>query len=134
MLRSFNSPHHVSIHAPVRGATCAPAGSLSVPRSFNPRPRAGGDPIEIEVKVGPWGFNPRPRAGGDLNNPSVVEAILVSIHAPVRGATFILSWTILLPGVSIHAPVRGATAATLDSLMGLSVSIHAPVRGATAYL
>ena len=67
----------------------------------------------------------------DKNN---AVQLFVSIHAPVRGATFILSWTILLPGVSIHAPVRGATAATLDSLMGLSVSIHAPVRGATAYL
>ena len=34
---------------------------------------------------------------------------LVSIHAPVRGATFLLGYTLEYGSVSIHAPVRGAT-------------------------
>ena len=36
--------------------------------------------------------------------------------------------------VSIHAPVRGATAIAVDRLLQVSVSIHAPVRGATALI
>ena len=34
--------------------------------------------------------------------------------------------------VSIHAPVKGATAASWVSLGDIAVSIHAPVKGATA--
>ncbi len=33
--------------------------------------------------------------------------------------------------VSIHAPVRGATQAVIDKSGETKVSIHAPVRGAT---
>ena len=36
------------------------------------------------------------------------------------------------PRVSIHAPVRGATYTEDDKLRMKAVSIHAPVRGATA--
>ena len=45
-----------------------------------------------------------PRAG-------IVQAV-VSIHAPVRGATFFLFFFRRAKKVSIHAPVRGATAVT----------------------
>ena len=62
--------------------------------------------------------------------------VAVSIHAPVRGATY---WSDPLPArlssvfVSIHAPVRGGDKfleRVFDSGLG-GVSIHAPVRGAT---
>ena len=33
----------------------------------------------------------------------------VSIHAPVKGATFQKSKNNVIKGVSIHAPVKGAT-------------------------
>src|SRR5436309_7925175 len=56
----------VSIHAPARGATSATWTRPGRGRSFNPRPRAGGDHV-------------RPR----LHHPGVA----VSIHAPARGAT-----------------------------------------------
>ena len=57
---------------------------------------------------------------------------LVSIHAPLRGAT--LSFVVILNPfvpVSIHAPLRGATnGGDLNHVM-IPVSIHAPLRGAT---
>ena len=57
-------------------------------------------------------FNPRPRAGGDVQDLlDVIPLDLVSIHAPVRGATGMPVKFIDRSGVSIHAPVRGATLA-----------------------
>jgi len=57
----------------------------------------------------------------------------VSIHAPVKGATgWQLVDKVLKRGVSIHAPVKGATTKAFDDgSVGESVSIHAPVKGAT---
>ena len=56
---------------------------------------------------------------------------LVSIHAPVRGATpvGVATWRMVI--VSIHAPVRGATPLDDHPVVLTGVSIHAPVRGAT---
>ncbi len=56
---------------------------------------------------------------------------VVSIHAPVRGATGFLEGNLVADWVSIHAPVRGATQAILAHNEEVRVSIHAPVRGAT---
>jgi len=56
-------------------------------------------------------FNPRTREGCDLNK--VIENVggeIISIHAPVKGATARKVVEILfLIGISIHAPVKGAT-------------------------
>ena len=56
---------------------------------FNPRPRMGGDipPFCIirEIKC----FNPRPRMGGDPCNRNIRNNNVVSIHAPVWGATLL---------------------------------------------
>ena len=62
----------VSIHAPAWGATQQHALVGHHGRSFNPRPRVGGDR---------GAARPGPRVGGD---PFVVQ---VSIHAPAWGAT-----------------------------------------------
>ena len=35
--------------------------------------------------------------------------------------------------ISIHAPVKGATTSIRDVDFGLVISIHAPVKGATRY-
>ena len=59
---------------------------------------------------------------------------LVSIHAPVRGATAGDTWHNHGPRVSIHAPVRGATPGIPRQPCLRRVSIHAPVRGATILL
>jgi len=81
--------------------------------------------------------------------------VVVSIHAPARGATSMvddmlnftkfqsthphgvrqLVFALLGKGfeVSIHAPARGATVLLLDRPGHPEVSIHAPARGATLH-
>ena len=60
-------------------------------------------------------------------------AIVVSIHAPVKGATLALMGVVTGGiAVSIHAPVKGATHRHRLRLGLKSVSIHAPVKGATS--
>ena len=78
----------VSIHAPVKGATCI--GSQADFRfRFNSRTRKGCD---IRSKAPPpksRRFNSRTRKGCDAVSVGVVSSdIQVSIHAPVKGATF----------------------------------------------
>ena len=58
-------------------------------------------------------------------------ANLVSIHAPVKGATSINQVSKYRWVVSIHAPVKGATECSLLIGTIMTVSIHAPVKGAT---
>ena len=77
----------VSIHAPVKGATRVPGPDMTPGKSFNPRPREGGDFAGSIIEPGP----------------------LVSIHAPVKGATSAVINRFGIFAVSIHAPVKGAT-------------------------
>ena len=99
----------VSIHAPVRGATQLPEANSVATGCFNPRAREGRD-----VRRNLYGqvsrcFNPRAREGRDPHHIAVVVWQTVSIHAPVRGATIVISVLGPVHIVSIHAPVRGAT-------------------------
>ena len=57
--------------------------------------------------------------------------VVVSIHAPARGATNLKVLIITQKKVSIHAPARGATADGFALRGQTVVSIHAPARGAT---
>ena len=57
--------------------------------------------------------------------------MVVSIHAPTRGATQRVRQIATRHVVSIHAPTRGATCRRAISLYMCRVSIHAPTRGAT---
>ena len=77
----------LSIHAPVRGATCV----LPAPALLS------------------WSFNPRSRAGSDPYFHGIINFPLLSIHAPVRGATRHVPRSQSRRLLSIHAPVRGAT-------------------------
>ena len=55
----------------------------------------------------------------------------ISIHAPVKGATTtVTEWAQDNP-ISIHAPVKGATEWTIKAAGCPAISIHAPVKGAT---
>ena len=60
-----------------------------------------------------------------------MHGTIVSIHAPVKGAT--VTQDVWMHGtiVSIHAPVKGATAIFIEERAKIEVSIHAPVKGAT---
>ena len=59
---------------------------------------------------------------------------MVSIHAPVKGATRQRRLRSRRDDVSIHAPVKGATRILPYKDIGYVVSIHAPVKGATVIL
>ena len=74
---------------PRAGGDPLAAAAAALNRSFNPRPRAGGDWPRRALPPGRAGsFNPRPRAGGDtLREPIPNSATPVSIRAPARGAT-----------------------------------------------
>ena len=55
-------------------------------------------------------FNPRSHEGSDGSLDLYYNYLLISIHAPTRGATcrsWLTSYQILQ--ISIHAPTRGAT-------------------------
>ncbi len=100
---------------------------------FQSTPPCGG---RRTLSAAPWSitsFNPRPRAGGDGQGLGALERLLVSIHAPVRGATLLGAKLKKWIAVSIHAPVRGATFYGGQLFAPLYVSIHAPVRGATRF-
>ena len=98
----------ISIHAPARGATSMtgtpwvmrsfqstpPRGGRHSSRwkwrrlwNFNPRPREGGDLETAPLMVTCRYFNPRPREGGDRRVRVTHDIIVISIHAPARGAT-----------------------------------------------
>ena len=100
----------VSIHAPARGATWTAKKMEDSNRSFNPRPREGGDGevyhgfprLGVSIHAPARGatvhllavalhvdcFNPRPREGGDQDRCRLsCISCMVSIHAPARGAT-----------------------------------------------
>ena len=57
--------------------------------------------------------------------------IVVSIHAPTKGATCCVSMSLSWRAVSIHAPTKGATLRHALDCAALAVSIHAPTKGAT---
>ena len=77
-------------------------------------------------------FNPRSREGSDIPRFNLILRFgLISIHAPVKGATYAAR---LMSGnhlISIHAPVKGATTQNRKNRKSQSISIHAPVKGAT---
>ena len=57
--------------------------------------------------------------------------ILISIHAPVKGATSLKDSYRGTYRISIHAPVKGATYLLASVEPVIKISIHAPVKGAT---
>ena len=107
--------------------------------------------------AGEWNWTPertQPLARGATSEiASNLPIVLVSIHAPARGATtteLASAWSSMFQStpprggrrraggdqpaaslVSIHAPARGATPHGRNRMDGGRVSIHAPARGAT---
>ena len=71
--------------------------------------------------------------GATLYYGNIINYFIISIHAPVKGATLHLGDLPRLPRqISIHAPVKGATRNLPDDAEHIPlISIHAPVKGAT---
>ena len=100
----------VSILAPTRGATCRSCRGPRRPRSFNPRAHAGRDIICCCVIIILFLFqSTRPRGARRQKQLLYDKLLLVSIHAPTRGATEKAKAETQNIEVSIHAPTRGAT-------------------------
>ena len=100
----------VSIHAPLRVRLCARPDSVALGQGFNPRTPAGCDALGS----GLLGFcrlfqSTHPCGVRRSSFRYSLTSISVSIHAPLRGATLLISDTCGLCTVSIHAPLRGAT-------------------------
>ena len=60
-----------------------------------------------------------------------MQRSIISIHAPVKGATGAEGQGEGCPRISIHAPVKGATHSDPYDVDYSQISIHAPVKGAT---
>ena len=122
----------ISIHAPVKGATWrAPIPRYRL-QYFNPRSREGSDHQWRAARSLPRHFNPRSREGSDINcDICRLSKSLISIHAPVKGATGSSNRTHNQRYISIHAPVKGATVRISADYIVCIISIHAPVKGAT---
>ncbi len=133
-----------------------PASSRPARQRFNPRARAGRDMMGRSRNSSVAVFQSTRPCGARHSGGETVQRLRgVSIHAPVRGATWAIGLDQQRFRVSIHAPVRGATrslrrsrartmfqstrpcGARRERVVGvgrwLVVSIHAPVRGATCY-
>ena len=143
----------ISIHAPPRGATSAPRQGKRHAPYFNSRPSARGDKTGARPERTGKYFNSRPSARGDFLRVGHNLPVIISIHAPPRGATRKSFFRIGTAAISIHAPPRGATRPlssrgfiriyfnSRPSARGdiykppshqfVVISIHAPPRGAT---
>ena len=144
----------ISIHAPTRGATKT-RNKLTVDGIFQstlPREERRCNYFSAD---GSKYFNPRSHERSDEYVCSFTKKLLISIHAPTRGATHPPAHAPCRHQISIHAPTRGATKLISSSycLMifqstlpreerrfpfsfqsySLKISIHAPTRGATVY-
>ena len=129
---AVGSPPAISIHAPPRGATSRERLQRRRSGDFNSRPSARGDWLESEQSEMPFQFQFTPlREGRRLEHARAVVVLIISIHAPPRGATHTAGAAGSPPAISIHAPPRGATSTAGAAGSPPAISIHAPPRGAT---
>ena len=143
----------ISIHAPVKGATCppcriqeyleisihAPVKGATLPRFQTVQsvaisihaPVKGATRCWRISRAGSRNFNPRSREGSDAFQQLYDRAERISIHAPVKGATAAAAHAASWSRISIHAPAKGATSRSWTVLDSAIISIHAPAKGAT---
>ena len=122
---------------------------------FNPRSHEGSDYFINELKKRLSGFNPRSHEGSDVFFILPFMVLVVSIHAPTRGATFrflkiVVRQKCFNPrsheGSDRHVMEQcrkhngfnprsheGSDLAGHGETTSWGVSIHAPTRGATKY-
>ena len=77
--------------------------------NFNPRSREGSDGKTLQQISDECDFNPRSREGSDISADTLLDTGIISIHAPVKGATCLHPLRCPVFQISIHAPVKGAT-------------------------
>ena len=98
----------ISIHAPPRGATALGSALGKPPTYFNSRPSARGD-VSCSRSFATSGvFQFTPLREGRRHHQADGGRVVISIHAPPRGATLTTEGNPVAL-ISIHAPPRGAT-------------------------
>ena len=80
----------ISIHAPTRGATQTDRIRDRQSYNFNPRSHEGSDGAYYAAQCRFHNFNPRSHEGSDGKDYFMGVYEHISIHAPTRGATFLL--------------------------------------------
>ena len=132
--RRTASGERVSIRAPAWGATWSGGDHVEQQnRSFNPRPRMGGDMRHFILVHHPGRFQSAPPHGGRLGQVrSYAQFKAVSIRAPAWGATRSVCAGSHHRSVSIRAPAWGATRRCRWRSQHGPVSIRAPAWGATS--
>ena len=101
---------------------------------FNPRSREGSDGSSHDVYKTLCQFQSTlPRRERQLDTSRIDDNLLISIHAPAKGATYHLAKIITFDYISIHAPAKGATETLEEGVANQQISIHAPAKGATMF-
>ena len=104
---------------------------MQIRHGFNARTRKGCDKDEKDRSIFGLCFNSRTRKGCDYISSLVFWLSLVSIHAPVKGATCRFGF-----GLDVFRRFNSRTRKGCDFIFLIDrcfveVSIHAPVKGAT---
>ena len=81
----------ISIHAPTKGATLSDNPFALQVAYFNPRSHEGSDGCDRSSWHFIVNFNPRSHEGSDNSLAGIIFHLQISIHAPTKGATAILS-------------------------------------------
>ena len=98
----------ISIHAPTRGATFIFLTYNSQSKFQSTLPQGERPSYHTILHLIIY-FNPRSHKGSDHNGFLYYLVVVISIHAPTRGATLIVCVARYTSTISIHAPTRGAT-------------------------
>ena len=100
---------YISIHAPAKGATKLTIGIGEIILFQSTHPRR----VRLSTRCSNGvdeNFNPRTREGCDEIDELFIERkLLISIHAPAKGATLKNVFNKIASFISIHAPAKGAT-------------------------
>ena len=147
----------ISIHAPIKGATCRKTQRNWLLEHFNPRTHKGCDKITPYQLRHYFDFNPRTHKGCDLYPANgYCHIITISIHAPIKGATCRKTqrnWLLEHFNPRTHKGCDKITPYQLRHYFDfnprthkgcdlypangychiITISIHAPIKGATVY-
>ena len=108
--RMSNTAHQrISIHAPAKGATLVEYLQAKGQTFQSTHPRRVRHFMATTTSDIQKHFNPRTREGCDLEQNKAVQSLLISIHAPAKGATRKHRIKGRAKDISIHAPAKGAT-------------------------
>ncbi len=122
----------ISIHAPARGATTLFPLLFPILINFNPRSREGSDaPYSVLFRGCDTFQSTLPRGERRQMPLFQSDAEHISIHAPARGATRALMFTLEWWLFQSTLPRGERPDVYCHILHGKIISIHAPARGAT---